>query len=388
MNILFLSAWYPNRTDSMAGLFVRKHAEAVSFYANVFVLYVQPDSTVRKMEKEIIHYQRLTEITYYIPSSRQTFLSKFIKQTSYLSAYFSGIKTLKELEFKPDIIHVNILTRTGIIGYIFSKLLNIPYVITEHWTRYTVENNSFDGFLRKRITKYIVKKAQGIYPVSKNLQNSMERFSLNNDHYLVINNTVDNIFIKSQEIAKHNKIRIVHISCFDDKAKNLSGILRVVKKLSQRRNDFELIIIGTGVDFEKISQYAQILELTDKVVYFQGELQPDAVAVWLNNCDFTVLFSNFENSPVVISESLVCGKPVISTQVGGISELIDDKNGILIPKGDEKALEEKLNFMLDHFEEYDAKSIQKSAIEKFSSETIGKKLVSEYQRIIQKSNDK
>lgn len=388
MNILFLSAWYPNRTDSMAGLFVRKHAEAVSLYANVFVLYVQPDPTVRKMEKEIIHYQRLTEITYYIPSSRQTFLSKFIKQTSYLSAYFSGLKILKELEFKPDIIHVNILTRTGIIGYIFSKLLNIPYVITEHWTRYTVENNSFDGFLRKRITKYIVKKAQGIYPVSKNLQNSMERFSLNNDHYLVINNTVDNIFIKSQEIAKHNKIRIVHISCFDDKAKNLSGILRVVKKLSQRRNDFELIIIGTGVDFEKISQYAQTLELTDKVVYFQGELQPDAVAVWLNNCDFTVLFSNFENSPVVISESLVCGKPVISTQVGGISELIDDKNGILIPKGDEKAFEEKLNFMLDHFEEYDAKTIQKSAIEKFSSETIGKKLVSEYQRIIQKSNDK
>ena len=68
--------------------------------------------------------------------------------------------------------------------------------------------------------------------------------------------------------------------------------------------------------------------------------------------------------------------------------LRNDKNGILIPKGDEKALEENLNFMLDHFEEYDAKSIQKSAIEKFSSETIGKKLVSEYQRIIQKNNDK
>jgi hypothetical protein len=50
MNVLFLSAWYPNRHDSMAGLFVQKHAEAVSMYADVKVLYVHADKDVKHFE--------------------------------------------------------------------------------------------------------------------------------------------------------------------------------------------------------------------------------------------------------------------------------------------------------------------------------------------------
>ena len=44
--VLFLSAWYPNRYDAMAGLFVRKHAEAVSQYADVCVLYLHLDDKI------------------------------------------------------------------------------------------------------------------------------------------------------------------------------------------------------------------------------------------------------------------------------------------------------------------------------------------------------
>ena len=44
--VLFLSAWYPNRYDTMAGLFVRKHAEAVGQYADVCVLYLHLDDKI------------------------------------------------------------------------------------------------------------------------------------------------------------------------------------------------------------------------------------------------------------------------------------------------------------------------------------------------------
>ena len=40
MKVLFLSLWYPNKFDAMAGLFVKKHAEAISLFANVDVLYI------------------------------------------------------------------------------------------------------------------------------------------------------------------------------------------------------------------------------------------------------------------------------------------------------------------------------------------------------------
>ena len=44
LHILFLSAWYPHRKDPMFGLFVRHHAEAVSLYCKVSVLFIYPDS--------------------------------------------------------------------------------------------------------------------------------------------------------------------------------------------------------------------------------------------------------------------------------------------------------------------------------------------------------
>ena len=48
--VLFLSQWYPHRNDPMFGLFVQKHAEAVSLYCQVKVLYIQPDQNIDHFE--------------------------------------------------------------------------------------------------------------------------------------------------------------------------------------------------------------------------------------------------------------------------------------------------------------------------------------------------
>jgi glycosyltransferase involved in cell wall biosynthesis len=50
------------------------------------------------------------------------------------------------------------------------------------------------------------------------------------------------------------------------------------------------------------------------MIEFMGEKMPTEVAEYMQQSDFFVLFSNYENSPVVISESLACGKPVISSK--------------------------------------------------------------------------
>jgi glycosyltransferase involved in cell wall biosynthesis len=384
MNILFLSAWYPNRTDKMIGLFVRKHAEAVSVHANVWVIYVQADPSVKQIEKEEIISNSLTEIIYYIPASHKTLTSKIKKQYCYLRSYYLGYRHLKKNDFNPDIIHVNILTRTGVMGYIYSKLLKIPYVITEHWTRYTKENNSYKGVLRKMLTGLVVKNASAVFPVSENLKKSMINFKLNNKNYRVINNTIDDCFLEHKTIEKRDFIRMVHISCFDDKAKNISGILRVVKKISAKRDNFELTLIGTGIDYKKMIDYANELNIASRHIAFIGEKMPDEVSYWVQNSDFSILFSNYENSPVVISESLVCGKPVVSTNVGGISELIDNTNGILITAKDEQALADSIEYMLDNYQNYNSELIKKDAIAKFSYESIGNKLIEEYKSCINK----
>jgi glycosyltransferase involved in cell wall biosynthesis len=95
-----------------------------------------------------------------------------------------------------------------------------------------------------------------------------------------------------------------------------------------------------------------------------------------------VVFSNYENLPVVINESFALGVPVVSTRVGGIPEIIDKTNGILISPGNERELEDTLNNYLDSKLNFDKDAILNFAHNKFSSETIGTAIFNLYKSMI------
>ncbi len=382
MKVLFISQWYPHRYDAMEGLFVRKHAEAVSLYAEVCVLFVYDDENIKKTEIIKNQYNSVTEYFVYYPINKKNPFYKIIKVFKFSNAYRKGFKYLKQEDFSPDIVHANVLTRTPFIAYLYKAFTKTPYVITEHWSRFLKERNQFNGFCRKKIAKLVVGKAGCIMPVSENLQEAMiNRHSLKNQNYQVVSNVVENYFFHSSNENIKRK-RIIHISCFDEKAKNVKGILRVIKKISENRNDFEMIFVGTGIDFDKVYQYYTSLNIPKGIVTFTGELTPKEVYNELLKCSFSILFSNYENTPVVIAESLACGKPVISTDVGGISEHINDENGILISAKDEEKLEEKIIYMLDHFQEYNTIEINQKAKERYSYNKVGKKLFEIYRKIL------
>lgn len=164
---------------------------------------------------------------------------------------------------------------------------------------------------------------------------------------------------------------------FDDQQKNLTGLLRVIKRLKTTRDDFLFYFVGDGKDFETVTNYSKDLGLTNSEIIFTGVLEGQELVDLFYESSFSVLFSNYENIPVVISESLVCGKPFISTNVGGISEHINEKNGILIPANDENALVKSLNYMLDNYMNYDSEGIRSAALKKFSRREIGT-VISDY----------
>jgi glycosyltransferase involved in cell wall biosynthesis len=367
----------------MFGLFVQKHAKAVSLYCDVKVLYVHANENTNKFETEEKKRGNLTEIIVYYPHKKGKIFYKAFKTINYTRAYFKGYKLIQENKFSPDIVHANILTRTGLVAYILKKCKGIPYVITEHWSRYLPVRNGFNGTFRKLITRLVVKNSEAILPVSKNLENAMKSHKLLNNKYITINNVVDDFFFEDPIPEKRTKKRILHISCFDEQAKNVKGIIRATYELSKIRQDFELILIGTGFDFKSVYDYTQLLDFKKDTVRFLGEKKPEEVAYWLQNSDFFVLFSNYENSPVVIAESLACGKPVISTNVGGISELIDESNGILIAKGNETELTEQMDKMLNTYKNYNSSKIKAESKNKFSLEGVGLQISKIYNQIIE-----
>ncbi|NLK47820.1 MAG: glycosyltransferase family 4 protein [Bacteroidales bacterium] len=380
---LFLSAWYPNREDAMVGLFVRKHAEAVALQNDVTVLYLHADPQISKFEiiKQNIN-EHLHEIIVYYPNHIRGTVGKFFKIINYFRANRLGNREVKK-DFRPDIVHVNVLTRTGLLAYWLKLTQGIPYVITEHWSRYFSDRNSYHGFFRKVLTKLIVKSASAVLPVSEGLKKAMKSHKLHNPNYQVVNNVVDDFFFEKINQPAHNKIKqILHVSCFDDQVKNISGILRATKSLSLIRNDFNLVIVGTGPDYDKIKSYADDLKFPQDMILFTGELTPKEVATQFHQADFFVLFSNYENSPVVISESLASGKPVISTDVGGIAEHVNQTNGILIPVGDENALLNAILHMLENHQSYDAENTQGIAKQKFSYKSVSNEINKIYSDII------
>jgi glycosyltransferase involved in cell wall biosynthesis len=378
IKVLFLSAWYPNRYDAMAGLFVRKHAEAASRFCNVCVLYLHPDPNIKQFEIVEQNFEKVREIYVYYPFIHNKLAAKISKTANYLRAFFKGYKVVVKSFGKPNVTQVNVLTRSAVLAYFLKQKEKIPYVIIEHFTRYLPQSFSYNGFLRKKITEIAAKNAARIMPVSADLQKAMLKNGIKGN-YDVVCNVVDDFFFEKREKIKKNsaKKRILHVSCFLDKQKNITGLLRAAKELSFQRTDFELILVGTGIDFNEIYNYSKSLNFPENMLVFTGEQTPKQVAEWLATSDMLVMFSNYENAPVVISESLAMGIPVISSNTGGINEMINEKNGILISTQNEQKLTESINFMLDNFEKYNSENIGNEA-QKYSYQSVGEKLFKIY----------
>jgi glycosyltransferase involved in cell wall biosynthesis len=380
LNILFLPRWYPHRYDPMPGLFIQRQAEALSSGCNVAVLYVHADEhAVTRYEIDSAEEKGVHVVRVYYREPKSPLLSGFLKIFRFYRAHSLGFKILKS--FKPDLIHVHVLTREGVIA-LAKKLLNgIPYVITEHWSRYLPASDSFHGGLRKIMTRHVVRSSAAMITVSETLKTAMLRFDLNNPNFFVVPNPVEtNLFVAGVEPARRIIKRFIHISCFEDRPKNISGFLNAVKNLSEKRSDFECYLIGNGPEFDLWKNRACGLGLLGKTVYFTGLKEQKELVKEIQAADFLVLSSNYETFGTVVIECLSCGIPVVATNVGIVPEIINETNGIIVPAGDNNALESAINTMLDKFELYDPQVIRSTVLYRFNSETIAKQLLEIYNK--------
>jgi glycosyltransferase involved in cell wall biosynthesis len=370
----------------MPGLFIERHARAVSTFVKVAVLYVHPDERLNNTKVEVEHFQddQLLQLKIYFRPTRirQPLLKNTINLYRFVVCNFRGLKTIRKEFGKPDIIHVNVLTRLGVIALICKWIWGIPYVITEHWTRYLSLRDNYKGFLRKVMTKLAVRNASAIMPVSENLKRAMESRGLKNRNWQVIPNVVDmDTFQIRERVAGKNSKSFIHVSCFEDRQKNISGMLRVLKRLSEVRSDWVCQMVGEGIHYEQLIAYAKDLGIEGKFVIFHGLKENEELSKLMAQADFNVMFSRYENLPVVILESFACGVPVLSTDVGGISEHMNDELGLLFRNEDEDGLFDKLIFMLDHYEKYNKSKIREYAEAHFSKEVIGARLYEIYNSV-------
>jgi len=325
LHILFLPHWYPSRVHTTAGNFIQHHAETVATKHTVTVLYVINDKTLTKsyeITEEIIS-EVTTIIVYFLPGKHK--ITNAFKKAK---AYKLGMSRVHPF----NIIHLNVLHYYGIIALYYKLFKNIPYVITEHWTRW---NNNSISKKEQFVARIIANNASCLMPVCSYLGNNMRNIGIHTPQR-IIPNVVDPHIFHPAPNKKSDKFVFLHISTLLNNHKNILGILRATRRLALESECFELHIGGDG-DIKDIIHFSKENQL-EKVIKTFGQLIPHEVALKMNESNIFVLFSNKENQPCVINEAFACGLPVISTKVGGISEFFPEKFGILIEKQDENAL--------------------------------------------------
>ena len=391
MNILHLLSWFPSPDDPTLGNFCVRMIDALPEDCHSVILSVCDGKDLTKsFEIKEIEGTHHTHVQIYIHPPK----INVIRKLKMLRMYQYGLRYIKKHFFKPDLIHLHVAYPLGQVALLWKRLFGYKYVMTEHWTIYQPQNKAvLVGGLKKKIVK-IANNAELIMPVSLDLQRCMEGHGVHN-RFKVIYNLVNTDMFKLRQSPcidsslpsdlprndmQGSKKRMLHISTLRDEAKNFSGILRVIERLRQQRDDFELHVIH-DYDAPEFKAFVKEHHLEDCVI-FHGKKTSAEVAEAYQKADFFVLFSNFENLPCVIVEAFASGVPVLSTSVGGIAEILSPERGILIPQGEEDALLQGMNQLLDHSSEYDREAIRQYALSTFSNEIIGRQIFEAYKEVV------
>lgn len=293
-----------------------------------------------------------------------------------MRAFRKGVKAYVEKYGVPELIHGNIFTRTAVASCRIARKLGIPFVVSEHWSRYYPENFSYTGFLRKLMTRRTARNAKAVIVPSVTLKTAMNNAGIRGNFQIVPNVIDTNLFIPVDRKSAEKK-HIVHVSCFEDKSKNISGLLNSIKQLLNYRNDFILDLIGTGQDEEKIKNLASQM-LLDDVTRFHGLLEGEDLHAVMSKADCLVLSSRYETFGIVVYESLSCGVPVVVTDVAGFGSIIDSELGIVVKPADDEALAKAMNDLLENSSGYD-RVVMRDFIEKnYSAEAVAQALEAIY----------
>ena len=148
---------------------------------------------------------------------------------------------------------------------------------------------------------------------------------------------------KIDDINHSNKFKLISVGRLS-KEKGYDRLLRVVKKLVNEQIGCELLIIGSGKEYDKLNSYIKNnnLEYNIKIVGYKENPYK-----YVKSSDLFVCSSLSEGYSLVIAESLVLGIPVVSTKCSGPIEILrNGENGLLVENSEEglyKGIKEIIN---------------------------------------------
>jgi glycosyltransferase involved in cell wall biosynthesis len=307
----------------------------------------------------------------------------FINHLNHKTCIDYGFKTATDYikdHGKPDLVHAHSrFLLASLLALEIKKEYKIPYLITEHSSYYIRDLISNDY---KKLVIQTIDKAALFTTVSNKLGDWVNNCLDKNYPKCRLPNIIDILFEQEipRGVKKNGSFTFLNVAALN-KNKGQEMILRAFSKIARKYPDVRLQIAGSGEELIKLKELAKKLALDNNLV-FLGHLPVSGVREKMLACDCFVLGSEFETFGVVVIEAHACGKPVISTRCGGPEELIDDKNGLLVPVHDAESLAGAMLQVYNNHEVYNAKQIRENCIRQYGQQAVAEKLITLYNTIL------
>jgi glycosyltransferase involved in cell wall biosynthesis len=379
MNVVWLASWYPNRTSISNGDFIERHARAVAPHVQqLSVISVVKDDALPAGIVQLEEYRdgNLLVLQAYYGAKSGGVVRKIFSQQKYRQLQWQLYQQVVEKYGVPMLVHVHVALRAGLFAVWLKKKWGVPYVLSEHWSGYFKESqpNIYQmGWLYQQLVKRVLQHASLLLPVTRHLgQTIVDAFE--QVPYHTVPNVVDT-HLFTYQLAKADAFTFIHPS-YMNYSKNPEGILQACALLKEKGYNFKLLMIGNRPP--ALIQLATDMKLINTVVFFEDAQPYRTVAQRMQQANALLLFSRYESLPCVVLEALCCGLPVISSRVGGIPDVIDHTNGILIDKYAINELTDAMAQVINNYQYYNRPQIAAAAKARFSYPIVGAAIAAIY----------
>ena len=313
------------------------------------------------------------------------------KKLSVLTRSFLSVGRARRIiaEVKPDIIHGHGMGWSGDIATQISP----NAVVTVHGMIQQEVRLASKGTLRDRLrihfvdymAKQVLSRARVVVSISS-YASQMLNGMIRGHHVSIPNPIAPEFFIEPGSDPGRKSVIFAGVL---RRRKNVEGLLNAFKIAHKHHPDARFVIVGPTPD----ATYAQ--EIRDKVatlqlenaVDFVGYVENQRLAEEMHQARVVSLFSHEETLPTVIAQALAMGKPVVTSRVGGVADMITDgENGFMVDPGDEQSFAARLSTLLDSPElclKMGAEG-RKIALQRFTPAAVARQTVDAYQLALPK----
>lgn len=350
-------------------------------------------SLIKEMNKYIDVYLISLREGQFAEDARKMNINVQVVQTGNIIKDLSRIVAIAK-ETNAQIIHSH-GAKANMLAALSKKFTRVPLVTTMH-SDYKLD---YMQSLSKRLSFGAINTAALRFldyyvAVSNNFKEMLVARNFKEDKIFTVYNGID-FSVKDESYTREaflNKYKL-NVSADDilvgflgrlDPVKGLDTFIRAAKIVSEITPNVKFIIGGDGPQRRQLEELVVNLNL-ENIVIFPGWIDTDHRYEFMNAMDINTLTSLSESFPYVILEGVLYKKAIVSSNVGGVSDLIEDGvNGFLFEPGDYKKLAEHLTELCNNpsLRKTMGEKIYDKASKQFSLQNMSKTQIEIYEKIM------